>query len=161
MVEKPNNPRYRDVSILKPEEIELKTQYTITINIADLHGQFDIDHSKLYGFVQRYMRGIPGLDFRMYLEYSKKGRLHLHGIVMFNKEVAVMQFYENLMEMLSKASIEVDTIKDMQTWSEYLVKQESYMKLYCEKKHVIYEFTRDSVNGIETPRSKTGIERWL
>ena len=148
-------------SVLPPEEILIDTQYTLTVNIADLHGQFDIDHSRLYHYAQRYLKGVAGLEYRLYPEYSKRGRLHLHGIIEFKKEISIMCFYDNMMDMLSKSSIEIDTISEMQKWSEYIVKQEKYMRRYCEKKHVIYEFTRDSVQPMETPRSKTSIEKWL
>lgn len=160
MVEKSSKPFKSGFSLIQPEEIELDTQYTLTINIADLHGQFDIDHNRLYVYVQKYIRR-KGIEFRLYPEYSKKGRLHLHGIITFKTGNAIMDFYASVMEQTYKSMMEIDTIEDIQTWSEYITKQEKYMRPYCEKKRTIYEFTQDSVNYPETPKHKRSIERWF
>lgn len=167
MNEKPTNPKGKKnfcpsgFSVPKLEEVVLGTQYTLTINIAASDGIFTIDHDELYRFCQVYLKGTAGVIFRLYPEYSRTGRLHLHGYIQFETERSVVRFYERIPRMMKECKMEIDTIGDIQKWTAYVTKQQRFIEPYCMSEKRIYEFTRDSVAPLETPKNKKPIEQWF
>ena len=67
-------------------------------------------------------------EYEMYMEISKKGRLHWHGIIVIKKphEFAHTMYYYNYFSP-TEAFIDVDTIDDLKLWTEYCTKDYDIM----------------------------------
>lgn len=144
------------VRALPPETLSLETEYTFTLNLAEMIGVFPVDIDKYEKWLSTFFKPIRGMRFRMYPEVSSKGRLHMHGVVSFTRVTAIVRYYEVLFAEQLRISCEMDTIADAQTWAEYVTKQKWIMETYCEKIKRIYEYTNDSVPEMVLKPKKGG-----
>lgn len=122
---------------LAPEEIELNICYTLTFNPARQHGSFMKDYRELQK-IAKLFAFCRGVEFTAHPEYSKLGRLHMHGLVMFKEAIGVMEFYEKLPTAMKLSTFEMDTIQDGTKWLQYTMKQKSFMKPLCDENKVKY-----------------------
>lgn len=121
------------LSVPDMELINTNDTYTFTVNYGDLSGDFCADYDKTLRALHKHLGHIDGLDFYLYPEYSKNGRLHFHGTIGFDTGLSIALFYEALFRFKDHFACEVDTIKDTEKWQDYIGKNSTFMKLICEK----------------------------
>lgn len=122
-------PKY-DMKIIKPECVELNIPYAITVNPCDDHQYFKLDTSSRIESCKIFMihciDNMAATPIILYPEVSSKGRIHWHGLIKFKTYPDVLKFFiTHVPGLLSKASIEIDTISDPHVWDEYCTKQKS------------------------------------
>lgn len=117
-------------SIISPEEIVLRQQYSFNINPSEQH--FNIKSPQLRW--AKMFQDIEILINTMFaeihgnLEVSRTGRIHMHGYIRF---VSVSNFYiATLPQMLSRATLEIDSIKDFDVWDKYVMKSKYVLNGY-------------------------------
>lgn len=114
-------------NIVSPENIMDGVAYTFNITPSD-KAQFwgktnrcednfriynDYLHSKLSSTIR----------YELYQELSRNGRIHYHGIIIFDELSAVHDFYANRIYWLQEnAIIEIDTCEDEEVWEKYCMK---------------------------------------
>ena len=117
-------------NILKIEDVKEGIYYAMTISPCDDHQYWREDDrvSKFQTYMRNYMvkKLLPN-DFIFYIEVSPQGRLHLHGRLKFKNKKSIMEFYVSTIRFLVLHNqIELDTIKDEDTWNNYITKQKVY-----------------------------------
>lgn len=76
-------------------------------------------------------------QYQLYQEVSRTGRLHWHGYLLFTEYEQITSFYVHDVHRLEmRSKIEVDTIKDLNKWEEYIQKQRRIMSGYLDNKIV-------------------------
>lgn len=128
---------------LAMECIQLNKPYAFTLNLQNLKGQYQLDHSAYYKWIQKNLLSIKHLDFKFILEISKFGRIHMHGQVEFKHLTAIAYFYLVFYDI--GCNFEFDEIKDPDKWESYMYKQKTIMQALANKTKQIYEFTNDTV----------------
>lgn len=114
-------------SILEPKDIELSVAYTFSINPNDDYQFWNDIESERIKKATNHMKYIikhnPNLLLDLYVDVSSLGRIHWHGTVTFKHFNHVKMFYtEFVHDILTKHTLEVDTIKDNGVWVEYCLK---------------------------------------
>lgn len=120
--------------ILSPEEVNCDGWYTFNLNPEK---QFELEATpvarwnKTYQEIQSLISiFMPYAEIEGNLEISRKGRIHMHGYIMF-KDIA--GFYLTLPKILKKCFIEIDTIADMDYWQQYVTKSAKVLRKYQVK----------------------------
>lgn len=107
--------------IIKPEDIVLNTYYTLTLSPEDnIHNSYDDDDDDKYKALLGFTSEIHKLilkyqdcaDIVLYTEYSKTGRIHFHGIILF-KDIFKAYFFL-LPKLSAYGFIEIDSIHLLQ-----------------------------------------------
>lgn len=122
---------------LAPEEIVPEQTYALTFSPPDDRRGFDTAYKGLQRILREFAH--HQIDIVMYPEYSKLGRLHMHGMITFNTPIGVMQFYDKLAKVRDLCTFKLDHINDGLKWLTYIRKQEPHMKPYCQMKEVPYK----------------------
>lgn len=141
--------KYRP-QIIKPENMVVNQMYALTINPNDnfqFIGKNTNDRLRVFRNTMEIMLDqwlCSNSKYCMNIEVSAKGRLHLHGAIRV-QDVKSFYIYA-IPNMLSKCSIELDTIKDKHIWYNYCTKQ-SFMPPECIK-NLVRDPHRDSPQGI-------------
>lgn len=136
---------------IAPEKIRLGDKYTFTLNLAesDLIGtfpnQYDKYCSKIHAIINNDMQ-IEGA-----VEYSQYGRLHFHGEIIFNKEIAVALFYMKLGKL--KCNYSFDCSDKEYDIMKYAYKGEWYMKPLHDKYNKQYKINNSLLNTPESFRT--------
>lgn len=136
-------------SFIAPEDIKLDTAYTLTINpdyqANDKKKRFETFKKNMLSFLRTYLPG----TWRMNIEMSDTGRLHLHGVIQFTSWEETYLFYEymfrtkhtrihtfkfgtiydndEVFEKDQKGNFKVKNDK-YPSWDAYCKKQEKYLK---------------------------------
>ena len=98
------------INVPAPEDIQLDTWYTCTINLADTYDDIDQTIQAYRYFLYKYIK--PSVWFKFNPELSKVGRFHLHGRILFVEKIDIITFYLKLKYIAKEAALEIDTIKD-------------------------------------------------
>lgn len=141
---------------IKMEDIVLDTPYAITVNMSDkvLKKQEFISDYKVYNqCLDKLYSGILGLSLQFFPEFSQKGRLHIHGIVIFKNVLSVARFYQLLPQLIHVSDVKIDTINDIEVWKVYLWKQKHIMYPYCKHHKVPYAMRY----GLDDPRESKNV----
>lgn len=114
------------ISIISPEEIDLKTTYTFSVNLCDDFQHWS-DADRVEKFVKSsklLLKHIAGITkFQLRLEISRTGRLHWHGTIRFINYNAVRTFFvDKIIILMRRATVEIDTCQDPTVWDEYCSK---------------------------------------
>jgi len=124
------DPKYSTKSIgkiLEPKQIEVNVEYAFTINPCDEY-QFwkesgserikkSVDHMK------RLITSYPNINMNMYIDFSKTGRIHWHGFLLFRHIDNIKYWYEEVVHKISFThNLDMDTIKDRNVWFLYCTK---------------------------------------
>lgn len=126
-----------DFKCLKPEETSLGIKYSFTFNPSDDYLPLpseSMNHAKMvhwFDTIKGVFEGLKGCGITVYLEWSQRGRLHFHGVlVITNKH----KFYlHDINYLMGHGNIELDTIADPAIWDLYCRKnQESVYDYYAE-----------------------------
>lgn len=101
-------------------------KYSCTINPSDADQYFESRDTRVYTFLRNIYKTLVKLNlycnYTFYLEISKGGRLHLHGIL---EPTDLIEFYLNVPPILAHYSqYELDTIDDLDTWNNYITKDQ-------------------------------------
>lgn len=143
-------------SYVDPEDIELGYDYCFSFDPSDKHqygkmwGHQRFNHFKefWYAFTCKFLYS---LKYKFYIEKSKRGRLHFHGIISFQKTDEADQFYDFLFRLqhLNMATycfgrqkevldeeVSSEDVETYQTWLQYCKKQFTYMRA-CGYKPII------------------------
>jgi len=125
-------------SFVSPEHIKLNTYYALTLNPSDKF-QFIKTPDRFNHFRNCFddllYRLIDTSEYKMYVESSDTGRLHLHGIIRFTEWSEAQQFYTFLMKIKDLCTFmfsnEDQALSDekkeiYQTWRNYMKKQKSF-----------------------------------
>lgn len=127
---------------LKAEEyVELGGRYAITISPEDSRDS-EKDTFKDYSDIKEHIREVNDnniqnifkrlkfCEVEVYPELSPTGRLHYHGVLTV---IDTVGFLWHDVQIIREQSIcEVDTIKDMNIWLEYVQKQQHLMNFYFD-----------------------------
>lgn len=114
-----------------PEQVKLGEKYTFTLNISesDLIGLFPDQYDKYLKKLKILIN--DGLLIKGAFEYSKFGKLHFHGELIFKTPLAVALFYMKLAKL--KCHYSLDTTEKDYDLGKYAHKGEWYMKPLCDK----------------------------
>ncbi len=116
--------------------------YAVTISPPDNHQFFGRkDRLKRFiNFVNENLLNLPG-EWEFITELSEprgmqlyakaKGpRLHLHGVIIFTNKKEVRHFLLHEYYKITRwASIDIDTVEDLNTWTSYMMKQRTIMRI--------------------------------
>lgn len=116
---------------IPPEQIKIGDKYTFTLNIneSDLLGLF-VNHYEKY-LKKLKMLINDDLLIKGAFEYSKFGKLHFHGEIIFKTPLAVALFYMKLAKL--KCHYSFDTTEKGYDIGKYAFKGEWYMRPLCDK----------------------------
>ncbi len=85
-------------------------------------------------------------DITLYPEISRQGRIHYHGYIRIND---VFNFHVNTLHKLKDKYIyEIDTIKDSDIWSKYILKDKSIMEPALRALGLPYKMTNKIIKKI-------------
>lgn len=131
---------------LKAEQYDmLGGRYAITINpednrntikdtINDYQSVKDHIKSTHQDNIQNIFKNLKYCEVLLYPELSPTGRLHYHGVLTV---IDTIQFLWHDVQIIREhAQCEIDTIKEMKVWEEYISKQYHLMKEYIEILHI-------------------------
>lgn len=113
---------------------------TRTLNISPpLTNQFlevDTTEERLMKFTNwwiKKMGSTNGFKFKLYLEISKYGLLHWHGKILIQNPIQTAHSIGKL-KYKDQMRIELDTIKDIKVWDDYITKDNEIMKTIISNK---------------------------
>lgn len=133
-------------SYVEPQDIEMKTEYCLTINPKKTFTN-PLEFKRQIG---QYLHENIHTDYEFYVERSAKGRFHVHGTIVFHHIENVNSFYdflqkmdeEGLMsykfgDMFETGEDDMDAVikeevipgeekKVVMTWHDYITKQVMY-----------------------------------
>lgn len=119
------------INVLDMDVIELNKKYTFSLSKRSRIGSLvkDVrDYLIILKSISAYVK------YEMFPEISPKGRLHYHGTIMFTSWRDVFDFYYLEIPIVSEqSSLEIDTIKDIDKWKVYYLKQQHFKYIYKEK----------------------------
>lgn len=123
---KPNNA----CELIAPENIELNTPYTFNLSHSENTGNILKDYKTYETLCTESFYVNLGIEYELFFELSARGRLHLHGNIVFRTVIGIARFYQQIFNVLKVCRVEIDTIEDPFKWREYLCKQQCIMKPY-------------------------------
>lgn len=150
----------------KIEDLEVNTEYAITLNPARASGtrQLNVLVNLL---IQDIKAMVDSMTLKLYPEYSPVGRLHYHGtvqihdIIQYVKDITVLiEHFTVCIKPLaegddddeSEASEEDD--EQYATWEEYCRKQEEIIKPVLEAGKLAYPVVINTGNDIPANKKK-------
>lgn len=153
MSDHPKAPIGNKKLIISPEMIKEGTQYALTISPSDKRQYFDcVDRiDKLTSHIEGLLLEVPNVDFDMWMEVSRTGRLHFHGVICFKTKESIKHFYViKINEWLSLHNLEMTTITDPKGWDEYCQKSSHLISVHITTKQVFDKYRKVKVdkNGI-------------
>lgn len=129
-------------TMVSPETIKLKTPYTFTISPDDQNQYWNsnIRDLKQYSEYNNLIHSWNKEKYEILLhqEVSRNGRLHFHGIIKFNTNDGIHDFYVNrLFKLQQHNQVEIDSIKDIEVWILYINKYKHiYDKIIDNQKEI-------------------------
>lgn len=129
-------------NLLPPEDIAVNRLYTFNLSLDDTclmdkHGPKSF--SQQYEVYMLKLASLRHSDIIITCvpEISKAGRLHVHGVIKFNTNVSIAEFYLQLLGY--PYAIEIDSIEDIDIWYTYAYKSSHIIKPLCQKYNKPYE----------------------
>lgn len=143
-----------------PEDIKLGTAYGFNLNLAPsvLKGQVFGTQYDCYVKRLKYFRH-PDIELQVYPEISHQGKLHVHGIIVFNSYLSVSEFYLKLLEY--PHHLYIHTIEDTNKRREYMLKSERIMRPLCDKwfKKYVIQIKMPKVKAPILSSFDTGVDK--
>jgi len=115
------------------EDLKVNEWYAITINPCDKYQHFR-DPNRIGKFLNTledllFHTGV--YKYKLWVELSPKGRLHLHGKI---KIINKVNFYTNVVNYLTtRATVVIKTLEYEQEWF-----------IYCNKQWELHDYIRDN-----------------
>nr|UOF76863.1 rep protein [Cressdnaviricota sp.]UOF79567.1 rep protein [Cressdnaviricota sp.] len=124
-----------EMKVPAPEELSIGNWYAFTLNPNDLYQITSFDQDSVNNFNEDMRHLFSGISssthFLVWLEFSKKGRFHWHGIIRVNDPI---DFYLlDLPHLIAYSNIDLDTIRDMPEWLMYCQKNRQLMERLWDK----------------------------
>lgn len=143
-------------NIIAPENWELDTYYSITLNPCDDYQYWseisDERIKKSKNHMKYLIRRYCNIHMDLYLEISRTGRLHWHGTIKISHINHVREFYLVVIhELMTKHHVDVDTIEDMDKWIEYCTKGIKIINVNLMTSHVIKDKIGDTRFLLQKP----------
>lgn len=133
---------FKKSPIIEPEKIRCNTDYTFTISPEDSMQYWQEPNSlqrekKFYEqwtvFLKKHVAAYA--DYKLHVEISRSGRLHMHGVIKF---LSIKDFFlYSIQKLQNRAQIEIDSIEDMDVWTKYITKQQVMFPKLIEN-HAVY-----------------------
>lgn len=142
-------------TVPSPEEIQINEPYAITINMAEKYEDL-IQSLNAYNYLIYNKLNLTKYEY--YFEYSKKFRLHIHGITIFETYSQILKFFQaiNSSELHNKFAICIKQLDDPMEWLNYCTKQDKYMTEYMgEHEYRYYRHTHDLLRKDKNIRKTT------
>jgi len=114
-----NNYKIKQLSL---ELIKLGEFLSFSLNLSELYDNLEQNIKAYRFFIKKYIK--PYMKFELYFEFSTIGRLHMHGVVVFESNINIIKWFNNINIIKTISSYEMDTISDMQKWMIYCRKQQ-------------------------------------
>lgn len=142
-------------NIVSPEDVSTLTPYTITISPDDSCQNWGTSsrHDRVFTYVKGRLinQTSKDIEIRAVLEFSRTGRGHYHGTIIFDNTESIKNFFiYDIHQLLNWSRIEIDTIKDgkgSDKWDEYIHKQnwfpECNISLKLQKKDLIKSMIKE------------------
>lgn len=125
-------------SAIAPEDIKLNDKYSFSINPKEcIYNKKESLKDKilvLRDLISNFK--LPGISLKMVMEMSSIGKLHAHGMVIFEDNIGIAMFYNELFNIRNITGYELDTISGPETWNNYCIKGTSYMMSYSKAEKV-------------------------
>lgn len=139
--------------VLKPEDVELETYYSMTINLNKLDGDLNKDYLRYKYCLMKYLSNIRYFEFKFYLELSPKGRYHIHGEICFIEYSSVLTFFEMLSHLPHQYAL--NTKDNTGIWDEYMIKGRKYIGVGLSKLKYPYEMSNENCPKLKRLRQTT------
>lgn len=127
---------------LKPEDTSVGIKYAFTYNLSDdwlPHESNLMNHSKIINFLDfviDLMGQMEGSNMTLFPEFSRKARLHFHGVLVITDRV---KFYlKDIPLLVAHGNIKLDTLDDPEMWDLYCRKNEDLMLDYFTQINIIH-----------------------
>lgn len=120
----------KESKLIKPEHAAHGSWYAFTYNPAEQPPEH-YRKTLFYDWFQEQVNifhGLKGCTFRLYPEFSQKGRLHFHGILMIDDFPKF--FMHDMPYWHVHGNIDIDTMDDMPTWLLYCMKNKEHYENY-------------------------------
>lgn len=114
------------VNIPPLEDMQASVTYTLTLNKSIRRPTIMEDIRDYLKIIRSYIHAYA--LYKVVPELSCSGKLHYHGVIIFNTDESLYNFYYNVSKM--GCAIEIDTIKDMKKWHAYMYKQNRFKFIY-------------------------------
>lgn len=118
---------YRKQKTLPLEDLEPNTYYSFSIN-PEMWKDTIIEQERENKRLLKVFR--QNGEYVLFPELSPQGKLHYHGLVMFDGYVNIMNVYLGLRRL--KCALEIDVVNDSDKWIEYITKQMDYKESFEE-----------------------------
>lgn len=133
-----------------PEDIDTSIVYAFSYNPQDqptFDKFYNLKLNTLKDWSEQQEKTFKSLkysDVNVITEISKQGRFHYHGYIMIH---SIVKFYVSELKKLAlHGTYCIKEITDKGEWEKYLIKQEKFMKRYCEEHQMKYNInTYDEV----------------
>lgn len=141
-------------SLPPPEEIVPNEWYTFSLNPLNQYPSDNLNKrwSSVYQEIQAIISQFyTSAYIEGHLEISRTGRIHMHGWIKFEK---VADFYLTLPLILTKCTLEIDYINDVNVWEAYVTKSNKILAQYQTfiKQSILgtikQQFNREDLNQI-------------
>lgn len=124
---------------LPPEDINIDTWYTFSINFDQKiikSGKSPFDQlSTQKQYIESILTHKCKTIYALFPELSANGKLHWHGVIMWQTLPAICNFYfeqlPSLLKGTNEYNLEIDTIGNMKEWRKYITKG-AYMREYLK-----------------------------
>lgn len=139
-----NGKKKYQVNILSPEDIHVDTNYALTLCPDDTLQFWNVNTVQRLNMSLAYARSLLNtlgkmIHIGLYLEVSRTGRIHYHGVINFLSQDAIKEFYLiRLHKILEHFRVEIDTISDYDEWDAY-----------CTKASHLWEISIDTNSAVE------------
>lgn len=136
-------------------------RYAITLNLCNKKQGFD-NKSRMYTAMMNYKRILkehiqPYAKYELYTEISRKGRIHLHGWIMFLSTECIYYYLlesAHHLHMDKIINIDIRDIKD-DKWYEYITKDKSIIKKQMNILKIPYPLNQDNIDDFTIDTSLT------
>lgn len=140
-------------------------KYAITLNVCNRQQGFNAE-SRMYTAISHYKKLLEKYflqftHFKLWIEISKRGRIHLHGTIMFLSTECIYLYLlkcAHHLHMDKIVNIDIRPIKDKDGWLKYCNKDESIIKPQMDALKIPYPITED--NLIDYTIDVKLAERW-
>lgn len=126
-------PKHYNVNI---EDIEYNHWYAITLNPEKQYYNMGyLRYSNIMKDLEKILNQYIGeIEYYLYMEVSKTGRLHFHGYIKYKRDIDLV--YITLIPLLiEKYTLKIDFINYAQKWAEYISKQTECFRFINELKY--------------------------
>lgn len=132
------------------EEYHEDKIYSFTINPSDTYQKFGRTDriNRFIEDIEKKLNSVLGLEYMLYIEISKFGRLHLHGYTRTRKNQKLNFYLYGIEKIKDIGCFCLKPIDDILIWDKYIRKQDlpqlllNSDKLSDDVKQLIFDYTK-------------------